>query len=109
METVKDELVDQQQSIIVMDQCLEEYSEVIRDQRKQIDLITPTIIAKQWVKNKGKKGGHVEWTVQCDKLVIKLLANRVPPTSIQASILAMARSFFHEQDIVRELPCLKSI
>jgi len=51
----------------------------------------------------------MEWTVQCDKLIIELLANRVPPTSIQASILAMARSFFHEHDIVRELPCLKSI
>ena len=62
-----------------------------------------------WVKNKGKKGGHMEWTLQCDKLVIELLANQVPPTSIQASILAMARSFFHEHDIVRELPCLKSI
>jgi hypothetical protein len=83
--------------------------EVIRDQTKLIDSFKPTIIAKQWVKNKGKKGGHMEWTVQCDKLIIELLANRVPPTSIQASILAMARSFFHEHDIVRELPCLKSI
>jgi hypothetical protein len=104
MEIVKDELVNQQRSIIVMEQRLKEYSEVISDQRKQIDSIKPTIIAKQWVKNKGKKGGHMEWTVQCDKLVIELLANRVPPTSIQASILAMARSFFHEHDIVRELP-----
>jgi hypothetical protein len=23
---------------------------------------------------------HMEWTVQCNKLVIELLANRVPPT-----------------------------
>ena len=51
----------------------------------------------------------MEWTVQCKKLVIKLLANRVPPTSIQASILAMARSFFHGHDIVHELPCLKRL
>jgi hypothetical protein len=51
----------------------------------------------------------MEWTVQCNKLVIELLANRVPPTSIQASILAVARSFFHGHDIVRELPCVKSI
>jgi hypothetical protein len=109
MEIVKDELVDQQRSIIVMEQQLKEYSEVIRDQTKLIDSFKPTIIAKQWVKNKGKKGGHMEWTIQCDKLIIELLANRVPPTSIQASILAMARSFFHEHDIVRELPCLKSI
>ncbi len=52
MEIVKDELVDQQWSIIVMEQRLEEYSEVIRDQRKQIHSITPSIIAKQWVKKK---------------------------------------------------------
>jgi hypothetical protein len=51
----------------------------------------------------------MEWTVKCNRLVIELLANSVPPTSIQASILAMARSFFHGHDIVRELPCLKSI
>ena len=91
---MKDELVDQQRYIIVMEQRLEEYSEVIRDQTNLIDTFKPTIFAKQWVKNKGKKGGHMEWTVQCDKLIIELLANRVPPTSIQASILAMARSFF---------------
>ena len=61
------------------------------------------------VKNKDKKRRHMEWMVQCDKLVIKLLTNRVPPTSIQVSILAMVRSFFHGHDIVCELPCVKSI
>jgi hypothetical protein len=86
-----------------MEQRLEEYSEVIRDQTNLIDTFKPTIFAKQWVKNKGKKGGHMEWTVQCDKLVIELLANRVPPTSIQASILAMARSFFHMSCLVQRV------
>jgi hypothetical protein len=71
-------------------------------------MTTPTI-AKQWAKNKDKKGRHMEWMIQCNKLVIELLANRVPPNSIQASILAMVRSFFHGHDIVRELPCVKSI
>jgi len=47
MEIVKDELVDQQQSIIVMERRLKEYSEAISDQRKQIDSIKPTIIAKE--------------------------------------------------------------
>ena len=51
MKIVKDELVNQQRSIIVMEQQLKEYSEVISDQRKQIDSIKLTIIAKQWVKN----------------------------------------------------------
>jgi len=93
----------------VTEQRLEEYSVIIHTQEDAIGSMTPPTIAKQWMKNKCKKGGHMEWTVRCDKLVIKLLANRVPPTSIQASILAMARSFFHGGDIVHELPCLKSI
>ena len=92
-----------------MKQRLEEYSAIIRTHEDTIGSMTTPIIAKQWVKNKDKKGGHMEWTVQCDKLVIELLANRVPPSSIQASILAVARSFFHGHDIVRELPCVKSI
>ena len=91
-----------------MEEKLEEYSAIIRTQEATINSMTPLPLAKVWVKNKGKKGGHMEWTMQCDKLVIELLANRVPPTSIQASILAMARSFFHGHDIVRELPCIKT-
>ncbi len=93
----------------VMEQRLEEYSAIIRTQEDTIGSMITSAIAKQWVKNIDKKGRHMEWTVQCDKLVIELLANRVPPTSIQASILGMVRSFFHEDDIVHELPCVKSI
>jgi len=93
----------------VMEQRLEEYSAIICTQEDTIGSMITSAIAKQWVKNIDKKGRHMEWTVQCDKLVIELLANRVPPTSIQASILGMVRSFFHEDDIVHELPCVKSI
>ena len=50
-----------------------------------------------------------KWMVQCDKMVTELLANRVPPTLIKASLLVMVRSFFHGHDIVRKLPCVKSI
>jgi hypothetical protein len=75
---------------------------IICVQEDTIGSMTTPTIAKQWVKIKDKRGRHMEWTVQCDKLVIKLLANRVPPTSIQASILAMVRSFFHGHYIVRE-------
>ena len=92
-----------------MEQRLEEYSAIIRTQEDTISSMTTPTIAKQWVKNKDKKGRHMEWTVQCDKLVIKLHTNRVPPTSIQASILVMVTSFFHGHDIVRKLPCVKSI
>jgi hypothetical protein len=65
LECVKDDLVDQQRSIVLMEQQLQEYSEIIRNQSNQIDSSTPSTIAKQWVKNKGKKGGHMEWMVQC--------------------------------------------
>ena len=93
----------------VIEQQMEEYSAIICTQEDTIGSMTTPTIAKQWAKNKDKKGRHMEWMVQCDKLVIKLLANRVPPTSIQESILAMVRSFFHGHDIVHELPCVKSI
>jgi hypothetical protein len=92
-----------------MEQRLQEYSAIINEQKNIIHLMTPSIIAKHWVKNQGKRGGHMEWTVECDKLVMELLANQCPPASAQASILAMAQYFFPRQDLVRELPCLRSI
>jgi hypothetical protein len=51
----------------------------------------------------------MEWRIEVDKLVMELLANRCPPTSIQAYILVMARSLSPGHDIVCELPCLKTI
>jgi hypothetical protein len=62
------------------ERVLEEYSAIICTQEDTIGSMTTPTIAKQWVKNKDKKGMHMEWTVQCNKLVIELLANRVPPT-----------------------------
>ncbi len=43
------------------------------------------------------------------KLVMEMLANRCPPTSIQACIHAMARSLSQGHNVVHELPCLKTI
>jgi hypothetical protein len=107
----QDELVDRLRDMEVMEQQLKEYSNIISSQQNTIEEMAPTpqIFAKQWVKNWDKRGGHMEWTVECDKLVLELLASQCPPISIQASILAMARSFFKGQDVVCELPCLKSI
>jgi hypothetical protein len=107
----QDELVDHLRDMEVMEQQLKEYNDIISSQQNTIEEMTPTpqIFAKQWVKNRDKRGGHMEWTVECDKLIMELLANRCPPVSIQASILAMARYFFRGQDVVRELPCLRSI
>ncbi len=107
----QDELVDRLRDVEVMEQQLKEYSNIISSQQNTIEEMTPTplIFAKQWVKTQDKHGGHMEWTVECDKLVLELLASLCPPVSIQGSILAMARSFFKGQDVVHELPCLKSI
>jgi len=51
----------------------------------------------------------MEWTIEVDKLVMELLANRCPPTSIQACILIMARSLSPGHELVCEQPCLKTI
>ena len=67
-------------------------------------------IGKRWVKIQDKRGGHMEWTIEVDKcFVMELLANRCPPTTIQACILIMARSLSPGHDVVCELPCLKTI
>jgi hypothetical protein len=94
----------------VMEEQLQEYSNINASLQNTIEEMTPTMtIGKRWVKNQDKRGGHMEWTVELDKLVMELLANRCPPTSIQACILIMARSLSPGHDVVRELPCLKTI
>jgi hypothetical protein len=54
-------------------------------------------------------GGHCEWLPHVDTLILEMLANRTPPTCIQANIFAMTRVLHSEIDIVRELPSLKHI
>ncbi len=106
----QDELVDRLRDMEVMEEQLQEYSNINATLQNTVEVMTPTMmIGKRWVKNQDKRGGHMEWTVEVDKLVMELLVNRVPPTSIQACILVMARSLSPGRDIVRELPCLKSI
>ncbi len=51
----------------------------------------------------------MEWTIGVDKLVMEMLANRCPPTSIQACILVMARLLSQQRDVACELLCLKTI
>jgi hypothetical protein len=106
----QDELVDRLRDMEVMEEQLQEYSNINATLQNTVEEMTPTMtIGKKWVKNQDKRGGRMEWTVEVDKLVMELLVNRVPPTSIQACILVMARSLSPGRDIVRELPCLKSI
>jgi len=93
-----------------MEEQLQEYSNINASLQNTIEEMTPTMrIGKRWVKSQDKRGGHMEWTVELDKLVMELLANRCLLTSIQACILVMARSLSPEHDVVRELPCLKTI
>jgi hypothetical protein len=54
-------------------------------------------------------GGHSEWLPHVDKLILEMLANRTPPSCIQANIFAMSRVLQPEQDIVKELPSLNHI
>jgi hypothetical protein len=106
----QDELVDRLRDMEVIEEQLQEYSNINASLQNTIEEMTPTItIGKRWVKNQDKRGGHMEWTVELDKLVMELLANRCLPTSIQACILVMARSLSPGHDVVRELPCLKTV
>ena len=103
----QDELVDRLRDMEVMEEQLQEYSNINATLQNTIEEMTPTMtIGKRWIKNQDKRGGHMEWTVEVDKLVIELLVNQVPPTSIQACILVMAKSLSPGRDIVRDLPCL---
>ena len=54
-------------------------------------------------------GKHAEWLPHVDKLVIEMLANRTPPSCIQANLYAMAKVIFPNDIVVKELPSLKYI
>jgi hypothetical protein len=54
-------------------------------------------------------GAHAEWVPEVDKLILEMLANRTPPTCIQANIYAMAQVIHPTIDVVKELPCIKHI
>lgn len=70
---------------------------------------SPKPIAKHYVPNRNGRGVHAEWLPHVDKLIIEMLANRTPPTCIQANIYAMAKVIYPHDDIVKELPSLKYI
>ncbi len=106
----QDELADCIPDMEVMEQQLQEYSNIITTHQNTIERMTLTMmIEKLWVKNWDKRGGHMDWTIGVDKLVMEMLANQCPPTSIQACILVMARSLSQGSEIVGELQCLKTI
>ena len=129
--TLKDEINDEQRVILelrskvneyeaIIDSMEQEYEDTCNDHRTKITSIetyyeeiirnqSPRHVMKRWVKNKDRCGGTCEWLPHIDKLIIEMLANRTPPTCIQANIFAMSRALHSKQDIVRELPSVQHI
>ncbi|KAL3779114.1 hypothetical protein ACHAWO_005927 [Cyclotella atomus] len=99
----------------VRDNCLDEQQRDFDSIVKYIDkyyakeAASPKPIAKHYVPNKSSGGKHAEWLPHVDKLIMEMLANRTPPTCIQANIYAMAQAIFPDYDIVKEIPSLKHI
>ena len=66
----QDELVDRLRDMEVMEDQLQEYSNINATLQNTIEEMTPTVtIGKRWVKNQDKQGGHMIWTIEVDKLV----------------------------------------
>ena len=89
-------------------------------------------INKVWVRNQGmiygrqKKGellivmmnvnAHffgvyivLMWRFYVEKLILEMLANRTPPSSIQANIVSFCSHVLPGQDVIEELSCVKHI
>ena len=54
-------------------------------------------------------GGRMMWKSNVNKLILEMLSNRTPPSSIQANIISFCSHILPGQDIVTELPCVKHI
>ncbi len=54
-------------------------------------------------------GKHAEWLPYVDKLIIEMLANRTPPTCVQANLYAMAKVIMPNFEVIKELPSLRYI
>ncbi len=51
-------------------------------------------------------GKHAEWLPYIDKRIIEMLANRTPPTCVQANLYAMAKVIMPNFEVIKELPRL---
>ena len=49
------------------------------------------------------------WRFHVEKLILEMLANRTPPSSIQANIVSFCSHILPGQDVIEELPCVKHI
>jgi len=49
------------------------------------------------------------WKYHVEKLILEMLANRTPPSSIQANIVSFFSHILPGQDVADELTCIKHI
>ena len=49
------------------------------------------------------------WRFHVEKLILEMLANRTPPSLIQANIVSFCSHFLPGYDVIKELPCVKHI
>ena len=90
-----------------MDSVRKEYQAALKEKESMAP--APLEIKKHWVRNVGKKGGHMEWLPHVDKCILELLANRTQPSCVQANMLVMAKVIHPTYDVVKELPSLRYI
>jgi len=49
------------------------------------------------------------WKFHVEKLILEMLANRTPPSSIQANIASFCSHILPGQDVIEELPYVKHV
>ncbi len=62
----------------------------------------PRIIEKTRVKNRTNNNGHQEWRPHVDKLIIKMICHRTPPTCIQSVMLVFLKGKILDQVVCVE-------
>ena len=54
-------------------------------------------------------GGHTEWNIVADNVILECLSNHRPPLCICVNILSMALTINPNTKVVKEIPCAKYI
>ena len=106
---LQEELVDKQHTTFDLEEKITHLEEVIDNVASTDEPFKPFIFKKQYTKYQNSNRGNMQWKPQVDKLCIEMLANRTPPTCIQANIVAVAHTICPNMKIVEELPSLKHI
>ena len=86
-----------------------EIDNMTSEHRQELNALRPLEIKKRWVRNKNKKGGHMEWMPHVDKCIIEMLANRTQPSCVQANIHVVCKIVHPTREVVQLLPSLRYI